>query len=92
MPKGERPACLPACLHARRAGRPRSLGEGKAPFVFSRVRVSHRSAAALGKAAFPLKTRGGPLCAPSGPPAPVAGDSTHERGAVSSFQLPGVSF
>ena len=66
---------------------------GKAPFVFSQVRVCQRNASALraGPSCFPPKMRGGPLCAPS-PPVPVAGDSTHEaQFPVASCQLPVVS-
>jgi hypothetical protein len=44
-------ACLPACIRTAQEGRARLVGER--PFVFSRVRISHRSAAALGKAAIP---------------------------------------
>ena len=70
-------ACLPVCMRAAQEGRARLVGE-------SAFRLCGQPGARLpqkrrrtGKSRYPLKMRGGPLCAPSSP-VPVAGDSTHE--------------
>ena len=71
-------ACLPVCMRAaQQEGRARLAGE-------SAFRLCGQPGAHLpqkrrrtGKSRYPLKMRGGPLCAPSSP-VPVAGDSTHE--------------